>query len=52
MVSLARDDARAIYVADSFMYTRLMCNESTVGGALAILVLNECASALKRNVQT
>ena len=38
VVFLARDDARAIYVADSFMYTRHMCNESTVGGALEILV--------------
>ena len=38
VVSLTRDNARAIYVADSFMYTRHMCNESTVGGALEILV--------------
>ena len=48
MVSLTRDNARAIYVADSFMYTRHMCTGSTVGGALEILVLNECACALKR----
>ena len=48
VVSLTRGNARAIYVADSFMYTRHMCNESAVGVYTRILVLNECACALKR----
>ena len=49
VVSPPRDDASTIYLAASFVDTRHVCRWGTVGVYTRILVLNECASALKRN---